>query len=126
MGKCVLLATVLLVLAGFNGTANATKPLAGITVADATYAGYTIASVDANHPDSLVFVQCYTPDFEGTYVYAAYFVVIDKQATVGPLWSTLWYPSSADCVATHGWFSARGFGEWKVIASTTFHVDGSS
>lgn len=95
-----------------------------ITVPDAVYGGTTVASVTNEHLNDVVFVQCYQSTFGGTYVYAAYFEVFDGQATLGPLASTLWPGGDADCTAQHGWFTGRGFGAWKVIAETTFHVDG--
>lgn len=92
-----------------------------ITASDATYGGFTTATVTSQHgSDTYVFVQCYQ---SGDYVYAAYFPVDENsEAVIGPLASTLWPGGPADCLATEGWFTAQGFGAWKVIASTTFAV----
>lgn len=96
-----------------------------ITVADAAYGGMTTATVNPGGTDVYVYVQCYAPDFNGTYVYAAFFPVdANKQAQIGPLWSTLWPQGPASCQATEGSFTRNGFGKWDPVATTTFMVTG--
>lgn len=96
-----------------------------ITVPDAAYAGMTTATVNPGGANTYVFVQCYAPDFGGTYVYAAYFPVdANNQAAIGPLWSTLWPQGDASCRAQEGYFTRNGFGRWVSEATTTFSVTG--
>ena len=96
-----------------------------ISVPDTVYAGTTTATVNPGGEDVYVFVQCYTPDFGGAYVYAAYFPVDgNNQAQVGPLWSTKWLGGDAACQAQEGYFTRNGFGRWVDVATTTFRVTG--
>jgi hypothetical protein len=96
-----------------------------ISVPDAQYAGTTVATVNPGGADTYVFVQCWAPDAGGKYVYAAYFPVdSSNQATIGPLWSTLWPQGDASCTAQEGYFTRNGFGRWESVASTTFRVTG--
>jgi hypothetical protein len=96
-----------------------------ISVPDALYAGTTTATVNPGGTDVYVYVQCYTPDFGGDYVYAAFFPVdANNQAELGPLWSTLWPQGSASCQAQEGYFTRNGFGKWVDVATTTFRVNG--
>ncbi len=116
----------------FAGSAIAAKggggngPATGvITVPNAAYAGMTTATVNPGGADTYVFVQCYAPDFGGTYVYAAYFPVdANNQAVIGPLSSTLWLQGDASCQAQEGYFTRNGFGRWVSEATTTFRVTG--
>ena len=115
----------------FAGTALAAKGGGGsvtghISVPDATYGGTTTATVNPGDPNTYVLVQCYAPDFGGSYVYAAYFPVdtATKQATIGPLSSTLWARGAASCRAQEGYYTRNGFGRWVVLATTTFRVTG--
>jgi hypothetical protein len=96
-----------------------------ISVPDAVYGGMTTATVNPGGTDVYVYVQCYAPEFGGTYVYAAFFPVdANKQAQVGPLWSTLWPQGPASCQAQEGSFTRNGFGKWDPVATTTFMVTG--
>ena len=115
----------------FAGTAVAAKGAGGkpatgvITVPDAAYGGTTTATVNPGGTNTYVFVQCYAPDFGGTYVYAAYFPVdSSNHAQLGPLWSTLWPQGNAACRAQEGYFTRNGFGRWESLATTTFRVAG--
>ena len=84
----------------------------------------TSATVNPGGENVYVLVKCYTSD--GRFVYAAYFPVdANKNANIGPLWSTLWSNSSAQCSAEEGYFTRNGFGKWVVAASTTFNVSPS-
>lgn len=108
---------------GGNGGTGGGGATGVITVADTEYAGMTTATVNPGGENVYVFVQCYTPDFGGEYVYAAYFPVdSNNQAQVGPLWSTLWLVGDASCQAQEGYFTRNGFGRWVVAATTTFRV----
>jgi hypothetical protein len=125
-GLAVALFAASPVLAGKGKPASGNGPVTGvITVPDTQYAGTTTATVNPGGADTYVFVQCYAPDFGGTYVYAAYFPVdSSNHATVGPLWSTLWPQGNASCTAEEGYFTRNGFGRWESLAATTFHVTG--
>ena len=93
-----------------------------VIVPDAIYSGYTTALAADGPEDRYVFVQCYNPE----YVYAAYFEVVDGIAEIGPLWSTLWPESSAECTATLGYAEYNQGGNtqrWIELASTTFMVN---
>jgi hypothetical protein len=95
-----------------------------ITVPDAVYGGMTTATVNPGG-DVYVYVQCYAPDFNGAYVYAAFFPAdANKQAQIGPLWSTVWPQGPAQCQAQEGAFTRNGFGKWDPVATTTFNVSG--
>lgn len=121
------LAVTASILTFFTGSmiASAAKPYSGtITVPDTVYGGTTTAIVsdDEVRPNSTgnyVFVQCYNP----SYVYAAYFIVDDGHAVIGPLASSLWTQGSASCLATEGYFTKNGFGKWVPIAQTAFMVN---
>ena len=92
-----------------------------ISVSDTTYNGYTTALTFDVPEGHYVFVQCYNPE----YVYAAYFEVIDRVAEIGPLSSSLWPESSAECTATLGYAEYNKGGNtqrWIELASTTFSV----
>jgi hypothetical protein len=92
-----------------------------ITVPDAVYGGMTTATVNPGGDNVHVLVKCYTAD--GSFVYAANFPMdTNKNANIGPLWSTLWSNSSAECLAEEGYYTRNGFGEWTVVASTTVNV----
>ena len=108
-----------------KGVVNATETQAVyVSVPDSVYAGSTTAVAYPGGKDVYVFVQCYAPDFDGRYVYAAYFPVDgNNQAEIGPLWSSLWPNSGASCTAEEGYFTRDGFGKWKSLASTTFTVN---
>ena len=115
----------------FAGTALAAKGGGGsltghISVPDATYGGMTTATVNPGDADTYVLVQCYAPEFGGSYVYARYFPVDPntKQASIGPLSSTLWARGDASCRAQEGYYTRNGFGRWVVLAETTFRVSG--
>ena len=91
-----------------------------ITVGDAVYGGMTTATVNPGGANVYVYVECST---DGKLVYAAYFPVdSNNHADVGPLWSTLWSNSAAQCSAQEGYFTRNGFGKWVVDATTTFAV----
>lgn len=108
-----------------KGGGGSGHPAGVITVPDALYAGMTTATVNPGGTNTYVFVQCYTPQFGGEYVYAAYFPVDESdRAEIGPLWSTLWLQGDADCRAQEGYFKRDGFGRWVPLASTTFRVTG--
>ena len=105
--------------------AVAAKPLNGVITVQqpVSHGATTTAAVHPGGANVYVFVQCYTPDFGGEYVYAAYFPVgADNSATIGPLWSTLWNSGGAACRAQEGYFTRNGFGRWVVEAQTTFSV----
>jgi hypothetical protein len=121
----VLLLAVALLPISTAFVAMGGKPGGAIIVPDASYGGYTTAVVNPGGTNVYVFVQCYAPDFDGQYVYAAYFPVdANKQATLGPLWSTLWPGGNASCKATEGYFRRDGLGKWVGVASTNFQVAG--
>lgn len=127
----VLAGLLLLSALVFTGAAIAAKGGGGnapggvISVPDAVWGGTTTATVNPGGESAEVFVQCYAPDFGGTYVYAAYFSVnASDQALIGPLWSTLWPQGAASCRAQEGYFKRAGFGRWVALATTTFSVSG--
>jgi hypothetical protein len=101
--------------------------MSSVTVEDTSYGETSTATVEGvKRNDAFVFVQCWTPDFEGEYVFAAYYAVVgDDPVTVGPFatgstWST---PAPAQGRAQVGFFKARGFGDWKPITEpTTFDI----
>ena len=97
-----------------------------VAVPDTTYGSTVVATATSGSEDRYVFVQCYTPNLGGDYVYAAYFQVVDGQATVGPLWSTLWPRSDAECTAELGYATRDGWGKWSAFTSSTFHVAAGS
>lgn len=93
-----------------------------VSVPDAAYGSTVTATANPGGADVYVYVQCYTPDIDGKYVYAAFFPVVNGQATVGPLAATTWPNSDAGCTAQEGSFARDGWGKWNPVASTTFHV----
>jgi hypothetical protein len=107
-----------------KGSVKSTEaPTTYVSVPDGVYGGSTTAVAYPGGNDVYVFVQCYAPDFEGRYIYAAYFQVDENnQVEIGPFWSTLWPNSGAACTAEEGYFTRDGFGKWKALASTTFNV----
>lgn len=121
---------------GNNSSTNPKNSSYSISITDTTWNGYTAASVigDVNSvKDPNVFVQCYKPTFDGLYVYAAYFPVINGiAANIGPMMAdgrvynggaTLWgSPEAADCKASLGYITRDGFGKWVELTSTTFRV----
>ena len=66
------------------------------------------------------FAQCYQG---GTLVYAQYVKASSSNTatfTLGP--TPMWQGGDADCTAQEGYWGRNG--RWRVVASTTFHVDG--
>jgi hypothetical protein len=110
-------------LAG-TGDAAAARSSGHITVdGPVSYGGTTTATVNPGGTDVYVFVQCYAPNMDGKYVYAAYSPVNSRNvASIGPLASALWTSGGASCTAQEGYFTRNGFGKWVVSASTTFKV----
>ena len=123
-----LIVTALLAAAALVAAPGAVQAApTSLSVPDAVYGGTTTATVGGGGRAEYVYVQCYKPTFGGEYVFAAFYEIIDGSAELGPFatGSPHWNVSaSADCTAQAGWFTARGFGVWKVAADTTFHVDG--
>ena len=95
-----------------------------VTVSAGTvlHGGTASVAVSPAGENNHVFVQCYSPDINGKYVYAAYFSAKSSPVTVGPLKSTLWPNSDADCTADLGYFTRDGFGRWVSFAKTSFEV----
>ena len=109
--------------AGGNG-GGGDRQTGHITVSDAVYGGMTTATVNPGGENVYVYVTCRT---DGKVVYAAFFPVDgNNHADIGPLWSTLWSNSSAQCSAEEGYFTRNGFGKWVIAASTTFNVSPSA
>lgn len=103
-------------LAGINGV-NAGRGT--ITVPDGVYGGTTTATLN---PGGTVwaFAQCYQ---DGTLVYAQYVKASSTNTatfTLGP--TPMWQGGDADCTAQEGYWGKNG--RWRVVAATTFHVDG--
>lgn len=126
MNKIRLAFAALLVIVGVTGVVSLAEAApASVAVADTVYGGTTVADYTGSNSAEYVYVQCYKPDFNGEYVFAAFYAIVDGQAQLGPFatgstWTT---PAPADCRAEAGFFKARGFGDWKPVASTTFHVN---
>ena len=80
------------------------------------------ATATATGDELYVFAQCYSPGITGKYVYAAYFLVENGTATLGPLTSTLWPNSDGECTADLGYFTRSGFGKWVSYSKTNFSV----
>lgn len=123
-----LIIGLLLVVIGIVGLAPVADAAPGIiTVADTSYGSTSTAVVSGGGNAEYVYVQCWSPDLSGEYVFAAFYDVGDGTVTVGPFatgstWST---SAPADCRAEAGFFKAQGFGDWKrTTNSATFHVDG--
>ena len=82
-------------------------PEFGIQPGDTVTATFT--GNEGGH-DMYVVTQCYDY-YTGAYIYAAYSEIVNHDAVVGPLASTLWTGQPAVCVLTAGWFRQAGFGE---------------
>jgi hypothetical protein len=112
---------VVLSIPSFAAKGGGGRQAGVITVPDTVHGGTTTATVNPGG-DVYVFVQCYTPQLGGEYVYAKYFDVIDNTALLGPLQSRMWQEGAAGCRAQEGYFMRDGFGKWVVVAETTFNV----
>ena len=82
----------------------------------------TTVAVSPTGTDNHVFIQCYSPDLTGTYVYAAYFPAKTSPVTIGPLTATIWKNSDGACTADLGYFTRDGFGRWVSFAKASFSV----
>lgn len=123
----MILALVLTVVGVFGVVQSAEAAPGSIAVADTTYGSTSTATVTGGGNAEYVYVQCWSPDLSGDYVFAAYYEVVDGPIAVGPFATgSTWATSApADCRAEAGFFRAQGFGDWKrVTNSTTFHVAG--
>ncbi len=86
------------------------------------HGGTVTATTSTTGNDIYVFAQCYSPGITGKYVYAAYFLVENGTATLGPLTSTQWPNSDGACTADLGYFTRSGFGKWVSYSKTNFSV----
>ncbi len=120
----LVLATIaaLPAMAGNNGKG---KGAAGATeghlvVPDAIHGDTVVAVANPGGDKVYVFAQCWLLD--GTYVFAAYYPVVNGQASIGPLAATTWPNAAANCTAQEGYFMRDGFGKWVMLAKDEFSV----
>jgi hypothetical protein len=89
-------------------------------VPDATYGQTVTASANPGGEDVYVSARCWLLD--GTYVFAAFYPVLDGQASIGPLEATTWPDAPAHCTAEEGYFTRNDFGKWVILATDAFEV----
>lgn len=128
--KLLLITVAVLAVIGtattiFTLAAPGRRPTGSFVLSTATTPhGSTIsAGVTTNSPyDNRLFTQCYSPTMGGTYVYAAYSGIENGQSLIGPLTSSLWPDSGAECSVKLGYFTRDGFGKWVTLSSSSFKV----
>ena len=59
---------------------------------------------------------------DGRYVFAAFYPVVEGQASVGPLEATTWPNAPAHCTAEEGYSTRNGFRRWVLVATDEFEV----
>jgi|GEM_PF-6379837 len=105
---------------GGRGKGSGNKVEGHLVVPDTTYGSTVVAAANPGGDDVYVFTQCWLKD--GTYVFAAFYSVVDGQAVIGPLRATTWSIAAAGCTAQEGYFTRNGWGKWVVLAADTFEV----
>lgn len=109
-------------LAASNAKGNA-RPSAKdghLVVPDGVYGETVLASANLGGDGVYVLARCWLID--GTYVFAAYYPVVDNTATLGPLAATTWSNARATCIGEEGYFKREGWGKWVKLATDTFEV----
>ena len=105
---------------GGNGKGGAPTSEGHLVVPDATYGNTVTASANPGGTDVYVSARCWLLD--GTYVFAAFYPVVDGQASIGPLAATTWPNAFAHCTAEEGYFTRNGFGKCVILATDAFEV----
>jgi len=98
-------------MAANGGNGKGGRPTSGghLLVPDATYGQTVTASANPGGEDVYVSARCWLLD--GTYVFAAFYPVLDGQASIGPLEATTWPDAPAHCTAEEGYFTRNDFGK---------------
>jgi hypothetical protein len=79
-----------------------------------------VGTADPAGADVYVYARCWLLD--GTDVIAAFYPLVDGQASIEPLAATTWPNSPAHCTAEDGYFTRNSFGHWVILATDAFEI----
>jgi hypothetical protein len=103
-----------------KGTRGLPRRTATSSYRTGVYGETVSASPNPGGDGAYVLARCWLTD--GTYVFAAYYPVVDNKAAVGPLAATTWRNARATCIGEEGYFMRDGWGKWVTLATDTFEV----